>query len=137
MALSAVEVRNKGLAKEFKIAIQEKDLGITAPSKKFVFKVISFKIMCYLDLFKLGIMLVIYGTLKNCNKKIRSPCLFSPCEPVILVVFSLLALEILETLTTIKNSYFIAKNMNLTKTLRPFVFLGYIFPVKCPKITRS
>ena len=93
--------------------------------------------MCYLDLFKLGTMLVIYGTLKNCNKKIRSPCLFSPCEPVILVVFSLLALEILETLTTIKNSYFIAKNMNLTKTLRPFVFLGYIFPVKCPKITRS
>ena len=56
-------------------------------------------------------MLVIYGTLKNCNKKIGSPCLFSLCEPVILGVFSLLALEMFETLTTIKNSYFVAKTI--------------------------
>ena len=54
MDLSAVEVRNKGLSKEFKIAIQEKDLGITALSKKFVFKVRAFKMMWYLDFFKLG-----------------------------------------------------------------------------------
>ena len=41
--------------------------------------------------------------------------------------FFLVAREMFETQTTVKNSYFTAKPTNLTKTLSLFVFLGYIF----------
>ena len=34
-------------------------------------------------------MTAIYSTFKNCSKKIGSPCLFSPCVPVILSFFPL------------------------------------------------
>ena len=51
-------------------------------------------------------------------------------------VFFLVAREVFEFKTTVKNSYFIAKRMNLTKTVSPFVRLSYIFSVKTPQITR-
>jgi len=58
------------------------------------------------------------------------PYLFSPCVPVILGVFSYLREKCSKLKQPVKNSYSIAKIMNLTKTLCPFVCLGYIFPVQ-------
>lgn len=74
-------------------------------------------------------MSAIYSSFKNCNKKMESPCMFSfgwacACNSE---CFFLVAREMLETQTTVKNSYFTAKPTNLTKTLSLFVFLGYIF----------
>ena len=40
-----------------------------------------------------------------------------------------------KTETIVKNSYFIAKTMNLTKTLSPFVCLGFIFQLTNLKLT--
>ena len=59
----------------------------------------------------------------------ESPCMFSfswacACNSE---CFFLVAREMFETQTTVKNSYFTAKPTNLTKTLSLFVFLGYIF----------
>ena len=81
-------------------------------------------------------MSAIYRTLKNCNKKMGSPSSFSPCVTVILSVFSKLWAKCskLKQPSKILN---IAKTMNLTKTLSPFVCLGYIFAVKRPQITWS
>ena len=41
-----------------------------------------------------------HRTLKKCNKKIGSPCLFLPCMPVILSAFCWVARETFETLST-------------------------------------
>ena len=40
------------------------------------------------------------------------------------------ARKMFETWAIVKNTYFKAKTLNLTKTLSPFVFLGVIFSVK-------
>ena len=57
------------------------------------------------------------------------PYLFSPCVPVILGVFSHLREKCSKLKQPVKNSYSIAKIINLTKTLCLFVCLGYIFLV--------
>ena len=51
--------------------------------------------------------------------------------------FFLVVREVFETWTTVKNSHFIGKTRNLTKTLSMFVCLGPIFSVKRPQITSS
>ena len=79
-------------------------------------------------------MTAIYCTFKNCSKKIGSPCFFSPCVPVI-EFFFLVSRQMFKTETIVKNSYFIAKTMNLTKTLSPFVCLGFIFQLTNLKLT--
>ena len=80
-------------------------------------------------------MSVIYRTFKNCNKRMGLPYLFlctcnSGC-------FSYLREKCSKLKQPVKNSYFIAKIINHTKTLCPFVCLGYIFQVQWTKITRS
>lgn len=54
------------------------------------------------------------GNWKNCNEKMGSQCLFSPCR--LLCAQFLVDCEIFATWTTVKNSYQKPKTMNLTKT---------------------
>ena len=80
-------------------------------------------------------MSVIYRTFKNCNKRMGLPYFFlctcnSGC-------FSYLREKCSKLKQPVKNSYFIAKIINHTKILCPFVCLGYIFQVQWTKITRS
>ena len=86
---------------------------------------------------KLAQLSAMYRTLENCNKKMGSTCLFSPCVPIILTIFSLLRAKCSKPKQPSKILILKPKTMNLSKSLRTFVCLGYIFSVTRPSITGS